>query len=183
VMRLPLGNVAEERLSKPRFAPIRGLSYCLAFQSLELQGSVGTVIPAGKIERDERKQTASGASKTDQVMSKPGADPSSGISSVDVLIPTERHPACRQREAPVRNVRTSPAMPSEKNTSGSNREAESTDAPERSGLGRRNGVMGRRGWGIVVERGPNGSNREEPQFQGSLRAMARAAPQSVRGSG
>src|ERR1035441_7716821 len=32
-------------------------------------------------------------------MSKPGGDPSSGISSVDVLIPTERHPACRQREA------------------------------------------------------------------------------------
>src|ERR1700693_5648656 len=32
-------------------------------------------------------------------MSKPGADPSFGISSVDVLIPTERHPACRQREA------------------------------------------------------------------------------------
>jgi hypothetical protein len=32
-------------------------------------------------------------------MSKPGADPSSGISSVDVLILTERHPACRQREA------------------------------------------------------------------------------------
>src|SRR5499425_1493949 len=32
-------------------------------------------------------------------MSKPGADPSSGISSVDVLIRTERHPTCRQREA------------------------------------------------------------------------------------
>src|SRR6266851_6422090 len=32
-------------------------------------------------------------------MSKPGGDPSSGISSVDVLILTERHPACRQREA------------------------------------------------------------------------------------
>jgi hypothetical protein len=32
-------------------------------------------------------------------MSKPGADPSSGISSVDVLILTERHPTCRQREA------------------------------------------------------------------------------------
>jgi len=28
-----------------------------------------------------------------------GGDPSSGTSSVDVLIPTERHPACRQREA------------------------------------------------------------------------------------
>src|SRR6202011_2235455 len=50
-------------------------------------------------------------------MSKPEADPSSGISSVDVLIPTERHPACRQREArpgSVRNVRTWPAMPREK---------------------------------------------------------------------
>jgi hypothetical protein len=32
-------------------------------------------------------------------VSKPGADPSSGISSVDVLIPIERHPAYRQREA------------------------------------------------------------------------------------
>src|SRR5712671_2005675 len=32
-------------------------------------------------------------------MSKPGGDPSSGISSVDVVISTERHPACRQREA------------------------------------------------------------------------------------
>ena len=32
-------------------------------------------------------------------MSKPGGDPSSGISSEDVLRPTERHPACRRREA------------------------------------------------------------------------------------
>src|SRR5215475_11816291 len=32
-------------------------------------------------------------------MSKPGVDPTSGISSGDVLIPTERHPACRRREA------------------------------------------------------------------------------------
>src|SRR5262245_7943422 len=32
-------------------------------------------------------------------MSKLGGDPSSGISSGDVLIPTERHPACRRREA------------------------------------------------------------------------------------
>jgi hypothetical protein len=32
-------------------------------------------------------------------MPKPGGDPSSGISSEDVLIPTERHPACRRREA------------------------------------------------------------------------------------
>ena len=72
-------------------------------------------------------------------MSKPGGDPSSGISSVDVLIPTERHPACRQREA-----RPGYCMEREnlagdakgKGTSGSNREAESTDAPERGGLPR-----------------------------------------------
>ena len=32
-------------------------------------------------------------------MPKPGGDPSSGISSGDVLIRTERHPACRRREA------------------------------------------------------------------------------------
>src|SRR5215470_17950125 len=32
-------------------------------------------------------------------MSKPGVGPTFGISSGDVLIPTERHPACRQREA------------------------------------------------------------------------------------
>jgi hypothetical protein len=32
-------------------------------------------------------------------MSKPKADPSSGISSVDVLILTEQHPACGQRKA------------------------------------------------------------------------------------
>jgi len=32
-------------------------------------------------------------------MPEPGADPSSGISSGDALIPPERHPACRRREA------------------------------------------------------------------------------------
>jgi hypothetical protein len=32
-------------------------------------------------------------------MSKPQGDPSCGTSSEDVLIPTERHPAYRQREA------------------------------------------------------------------------------------
>ena len=72
-------------------------------------------------------------------MSKPGVDPTSGISSEDVLIPTERHPACRRREA-----RPGSSMEREnltgdgkgKGTSGSNREAESTDAPERGGLAR-----------------------------------------------
>ena len=55
-------------------------------------------------------------------------------------------------------------------------------APEGGGLPRSSyevGVMPmeRRGWVIVVERGPTGSNREEPAVSaegGSLRAMARA---------
>jgi hypothetical protein len=75
-------------------------------------------------------------------MSKPRVDPTFGISSEDVLIPTERHPACRQREA-------RPGFGTErenlagdakgKGASGSNREAEITDAPERGGLPRCNG--------------------------------------------
>ena len=72
-------------------------------------------------------------------MSKPRGGPPFGISLVDVLIPTERHPACSQREA-----RSGSCMEREnlagdakgKSTSGSNREAESTDAPERGGLPR-----------------------------------------------
>ena len=70
-------------------------------------------------------------------MSKPGGDPSSGISSEDVLIPTERHPACRQREARLGfgTERENLAGDAKgKGTSGSNRKAESTDAPERGGL-------------------------------------------------
>src|SRR5476651_897839 len=77
-------------------------------------------------------------------MSKPGGDPSSGISSVDVLIPTERHPACRQREARSgcrterENLRcvTPPLFVGGvkgQAASGSNREGESTDAQRRDG--------------------------------------------------
>src|SRR5260221_2824007 len=70
-------------------------------------------------------------------MSKPGGDPSSGISSVDVLIPTERHPACRRRE-PRPGFRTErenlDGDGKGKGTSGANREAESTDAPARGRL-------------------------------------------------
>src|SRR5437879_7556161 len=70
-------------------------------------------------------------------MSKPGGDPSSGISSVDVLILTERHPACRQREARPGSCMERENLAGDakgKGASGSNREAESTDAPERGGL-------------------------------------------------
>ena len=72
-------------------------------------------------------------------MSKPGADPSSGISVGDVLRLPKRHPACRRREpqSGSRTERENLAGDAKgKGTSGSNREAESTDAPERGGLPR-----------------------------------------------
>src|SRR5260370_33900025 len=83
------------------------------------------------------------------MVSKPGADPSSGNSSVDVLIPTERHPACRWRES-----RSGSCMEREnlagdakgKGASGSNREAESTDAPARGGLPRSSDEAGECPW-------------------------------------
>jgi hypothetical protein len=70
-------------------------------------------------------------------MSKPGGDPSPGTSSEDVLRLAERHPACRRREARpgFRMERENLAGDAKgKGTSGSNREAESTDAPARGGL-------------------------------------------------
>ena len=106
-------------------------------------------------------------------MSKPGVGTTSGISSEDVLIPTERHPACRRREArpgscTERENLTGGAKG--KGTSGSNREAESTDAPERGGLPRSSDegpVMGpeRRGQVIAVDLGQP-VRREEPSFNG-----------------
>ena len=72
-------------------------------------------------------------------MPKPGVDPSPGISLGDVLRLPKRHPACRRREAQSgsRTERENLAGDAKgKSTSGSNREAESTDAPERGGLPR-----------------------------------------------
>ena len=70
-------------------------------------------------------------------MSKPGADPSSGISLEDVLRLTKRHPACRRREAQPGSCTERENLVDDakgKGTSGTNREAESTDAPVRGGL-------------------------------------------------
>src|ERR1700730_9531355 len=116
-------------------------------------------------------------------MSKPGGDPSSGISSVDVLRLPERHPACRQREARpgCRTERENLAGDAKgKSTSGSNREAASTDAPERGGLPRSSDEAGvmlveRRGWVTAVESGQpaTGGTRSSTEG-GSLRAVARA---------
>ena len=114
-------------------------------------------------------------------MSKPGADPTSGISSEDVLIPTERHPACRQREARSgsRTERENLAGDAKgKGASGSNREAESTDAPERGGLPRSSDEAGvmlveRRGRVIAVELGSTGGARRSPKVQRKAAAFAR----------
>src|SRR4249920_1963569 len=70
-------------------------------------------------------------------MSKPGADPSSGISLGDALRLPKRHPACRRREAQSGSCMERENLAGDakgKGASGSNREAESTDAPERGGL-------------------------------------------------
>ena len=70
-------------------------------------------------------------------MSKPRVDPTFGISSVDVLILTERHPACRRRESQPGSCKERENLAGDakgKSASGHNREAESTDAPERGGL-------------------------------------------------
>src|SRR3984893_15615895 len=70
-------------------------------------------------------------------MSKPGADPSSGMSLGDALRLPKRHPACRRREAQSGSGTERENLAGDgkgKGASGSNREAESTDAPERGGL-------------------------------------------------
>src|SRR5437660_1602488 len=70
-------------------------------------------------------------------MSKPGGDPSSGISLGGVLRRPKRHPACRRREAQPGSCTERENLIGDakgKGASGSNREAESTDAPGRGGL-------------------------------------------------
>ena len=70
-------------------------------------------------------------------MPKPGVDPSSGISLGDVLRLPKRHPACRRRETQLGFGMERENLAGDgkgKGTSGDNREAESTDAPERGAL-------------------------------------------------
>ena len=78
-------------------------------------------------------------------MSKPRVDPTFGISSVDVLILTDRHPACRWREAQPGSCKERENLAGDakgKGASGSNREAESTNALARGGLLRSSGEAG-----------------------------------------
>jgi len=116
-------------------------------------------------------------------MSELGVDPSPGISSVDVLIRTERHPACRRRESQPGSCKERENLAGDgkgKGTSGSNRKAESTDAPERGGLLRSSDeaavmVVERRGRAIDDESGQLATGGARSSTEGgSLQSMARA---------
>jgi hypothetical protein len=119
-------------------------------------------------------------------MSKPRVDPTFGISSVDVLILTERHPACRWREAQLGSCKERENLAGDakgKGPSGPNRKAESTDAPERGGLLRNSEeaavmVVERRGQVIDDESGqlgngrsPKLNGRRQPSIDGTSRMM------------
>ena len=116
-------------------------------------------------------------------MSKPRVDPTFGISSVDVLILTEQHPACRRREAQPGSCKERENLTGDakgKGASGSNRKAESTDAPERDGLLRSSEeaavmVVERRGRVIDDESGQLATGGARSSTEGgSLQSMARA---------
>src|SRR6516162_5883848 len=105
-------------------------------------------------------------------MSKPRVGTSFGISLGDVLILPKRHPACRRRESRLGSGTERENLAGDakgKGTSGSHREAESTDAPERGGPPRSSDegpVMGleRRRWVIAADLGQL-VRREEPFVQ------------------
>jgi hypothetical protein len=104
---------------------------------------------------------------------KPGSDPSSGISLGDVLRRPKRHPACRRREAQPGSCTERENLIGDakgKGASGSNREAESTDAPGRGGLLRSSDEAGvtpaeRRERAIAIWLGSTGNGRN-PMFNG-----------------
>ena len=120
-------------------------------------------------------------------MSKSRVDPTCEISSDDVLIRTERHPACRQHEARAGSGTERENLAGDakgKGASGSNREAESTDASARGGLPRSSDEgpvmeLERRGW-VIPLTWANGFARSVPGGAlrsvdgGSRRAVARA---------
>src|SRR6202040_484754 len=82
-------------------------------------------------------------------MPKPGGCHSSGISLGDALRRPKRHPAWRRREAQSGSCTERENLAGDakgKGASGSNREAESTDAPERGGLPRSRDEEGQCPW-------------------------------------
>ena len=116
-------------------------------------------------------------------MPKPEVDPSSGISLGDGLRLPKRHPAYRRREAQSGSCKERENLAGDakgKGASGSNREAESTDAPERGGLLRSSEeaavmVVERRGRVIDDESGQLATGGARSSTEGgSLQSMARA---------
>src|ERR1700686_2830611 len=101
------------------------------------------------------------------MMSKPGADPSSGISSGEAWRLPERHPACRRREAQPGSCTERENLCSDAKgeiTSGSNREDQSTDAGHRGGAARsrdEGSVMELDRRGCVVQPRPRANRRRE----------------------
>src|ERR1700694_181921 len=131
-------------------------------------------------------------------MSKPGGDPSSGISLGEPRTLPERHPACRRREAQPGSCTERENLDGDakgKGPSGSNREAESTDAPARGGLLRSSkeaGVMPveRRGQVTDVGSEPTGNRRSSNSRRVAAAFVRRHEPDdasvksgSVSGSG
>ena len=116
-------------------------------------------------------------------MPKPGDCHSSGISLGDVLRLPKRHPAWRRREPQSGSCTERENLAGDakgKGTSGSNRKAESTDAPERDGLLRSSEeaavmVVERRGRAIDDESGQLATGGARSSTEGgSLQSMARA---------
>src|SRR5437660_6329194 len=100
-------------------------------------------------------------------MSKPGGDPSSGISSGDALILPERHPACRRREPQPGSCTERENLSSDAKgeiASGSNCEDQRTDAEHRGGAARsrdEGSVMELDRRGCVVQPRPRANRRRE----------------------
>src|SRR6202521_4419805 len=116
-------------------------------------------------------------------MPKPGGCHSSGISLGDALRLPKRHPAWRRREAQSGSCTERENLAGDakgKGASGSNREAESTDAPERGGLPRcsveAGECPGSEGGGSSPLRSgqPATGGTRYSMEGGSLRAVARA---------
>src|SRR5215470_19800639 len=102
-------------------------------------------------------------------MSKPGGDPSSGISSGDAWSPPERHPACRRREAQPgsRTERENLSLRCQgRRPSGAHREVQRTEAEHRGGAARsraEGSVMELDRRGCVVQPRPRANRqRKEP---------------------
>src|SRR6266446_5598503 len=114
-------------------------------------------------------------------MPKPGGGHSSGISLGDALRLPKRHPAWRRREAQPGSCMERENLAGNakgKSTSGSNREAESTDAPERGGLPRSSDEVGQCPWSegggsSSLSAGQLGQTGRSLQFQRKAAAFVR----------